>query len=74
VAFCQTPKYIFSASLVGLVDAGWQKSGLNPKIPPKCVIFALLDPHQKNSTFVIITAKVSSSQTFFTQNVCFQRV
>jgi len=47
------------------VLAGWQKNGLNLKIPPKSVAFAPLDPPPKQaSTFLIIIAKVRSSQTF----------
>jgi len=74
VGCCKTLKYSFSASLVGLVGAGCQKSGLNLKIPPKFVVFASLDPPPKVVTFLIIIAKVRSSQTVFMQKVCFQRV
>jgi len=31
VECCETSKYTFSATLVGFVGAGWQKSGLNRK-------------------------------------------
>jgi len=31
VGCCETPKYTFSATLVGFMGADWQKSGLNFK-------------------------------------------
>jgi len=64
---CETPKYIFSASLWGLVGADWKKSDLNLRIPPKSVVLAPLDPPPKEvSIFLVIIAKVRSLQIFFT--------
>ena len=54
------------------MGAGWQKSGLKLTISPKSEFFSLLDPQPKEvSTFLIIIAKLRSSQTFFVQIVFF---
>jgi len=56
----------FSACFVGLVATDWQISGLNLKIAPKSEFVApLAFPRKEVPTFVIIMAKVRSSQTFF---------
>jgi len=47
---CKTPKYTFSATLVGFVGIDWQKSGLNRKKRNPC-FFATLDPHKNNFKF-----------------------
>ena len=45
---CETPKYTFTASLVG---AGWQKRDLNLKIAPKSEVFAPLVPNEGSANF-----------------------
>jgi len=58
---CETPKYTFSETSARLVDADWQKSGLNLKIPPKTVVLPLWTLLTKEvSTFLIIIANLGS--------------
>ena len=71
---CKKPKHTFSASLVGVVSADWQKSGLNLKIPRNPWFCPLGPPTKRSFNFLIIIAKVGASQTFFMQKICFQRV
>ena len=62
---CKTPTYTFFATLVGFVGTDWEKSCLDLNTPPKSVLFALMDPHQKTiSAFLIIITKVGSLPTF----------
>ena len=67
---CKTPKYTFSANLVGLVGAGWQPPNtpeilvFRPLGPPTTSSFNFFDHHCKGNAFTDI----------FVCKVCFQRV
>jgi len=58
----------------GIHATDWQKCGLNLKIAPISVFFHLEHPRKELSTFVGISAKAMSSQTFFIKKAYFQRV
>jgi len=72
---CKTPKCTFSANLVKVVVADRQKKLLESRTTPEIRGFCPLGPPpNKVSTFLIIIAKIRSSQTFFMYKVFFQRV
>jgi len=48
---CKTPKFTLSASLLGVVGADWQKSGLNLKILPKSVVLPPWTPIKRSFNF-----------------------
>ena len=61
---CKTPKYTFSATLVGLVGTDREKTGWNLQKSSKSVVFAPLNLPWNISTLGIIIAKVRFSPTF----------